>query len=246
MRVLVSRSDARPFEVDRFSAAWERACGDSAELVFVSPSTSSLVVSQQEDFDGLLMTGGPDVEPRRFGAEAQPGIVLRTDPARDALDLELLERAARRGWPVLAVCYGCQLLNVAYGGTLIQDLDRAGKPGHTVSEPKDAVAHDALVDERARFLPLAGRRIGVNSRHHQGIAQVGRGLAAVAHAPDGVIEAIEADDSARFVLGVQWHPENMPQPEHVAIFRAFRSACLAHSAAASLTDPGPRTLDPCP
>jgi putative glutamine amidotransferase len=126
-------------------------------------------------FDGLLLAGGPDVEPRRFGAEPEPGVELNLDPARDALDLELLARAARGGWPVLAVCYGCQLLAVAAGGTVVQDVERAGRPGHRVPEPKDRLAHDVTVSRKARSC-AGGRAIRVNSRHRQAVAEVRGGL----------------------------------------------------------------------
>jgi putative glutamine amidotransferase len=230
VRVLVSHCDHRQIEVERFGAAWSRAGGQGDELVFVTPSTATTVAPPSAEFDGLLLTGGPDVGPRRFGADAEPGVELHLDPARDALDLALLERAAGAGWPVLAVCYGCQLLAVSAGGTVIQDLERAGKPGHRFPEPKDHLAHDVIVSKDARFLAPAGGRIAVNSRHHQAVAQPGNGIMVVARAPDGVIEAIEVAAGERFVLGVQWHPENMSQQEHVAIFRSFRVACLVSAA----------------
>jgi len=229
VRVLVSRSEGRPFEVERFSAAWRRAGGDPAELVFVTPSTAAGVVPPEAGFDGMLLTGGPDVEPWRFGAAPERGVTLRPDPARDALDLGLVERAAQEAWPVLAICYGCQLLAASAGGTVIQDLDRAGMPGHKIAEPKDHPAHLVTVSVAARFLPPAGGTFVVNSRHHQGVGEPGRGMVVAASAPDGVIEAIEPAAGERFVLGVQWHPENMTEPEHVAIFQAFRRACLRRS-----------------
>jgi putative glutamine amidotransferase len=226
VRVLLSHCDHQPLEVERFGAAWLRAGGEQGELVFVTPSTVAGLAPPQAAIDGLLLGGGPDVEPRRFGTDPEPGVELHLDPPRDALDLELLERAAREGWPVLAVCYGCQLLAVSAGGTVVQDLERAGKTGHMVPEPKDRRAHDVIVTTNARFLAPAGGRFAVNSRHHQAVARPGDGLAVVASAPDGVIEAIETETGDRFVLGVQWHPENMSQHNHVALFRSFRSACL--------------------
>jgi putative glutamine amidotransferase len=234
VRVLVSRSDGRPFEVERFSAAWTRAGGEAAELVFVSPSTASRLAPPTAGFDGLLLTGGPDVEPARFGAEPEGGVELHPDPARDALDLALLERAERQDWPVLAICYGCQLLAVSAGGTIVQDLERAGTPGHKVAEPKDHPAHVVTVSAAARFLPPGGGTIVVNSRHHQAVTRPGEGMVVVACAPDGVVEAIEPQAGDRFVLGVQWHPENMSEPEHTAIFRAFRAACLRRSSSGVL------------
>ena len=226
MLILVTRSERRPFEAERFGAAWRRAGGDPSELAFVTPATASRALAGEEAFAGLLLTGGPDVEPARYGAAPEAGVELHLDPARDALDLDLLQRAARRGWPVLAVCYGLQVLNVFHGGTLVQDLGRAGKTGHQVPEPKDELAH-TVARSGGRWLDGWPDEFPVNSRHHQAIDRLAAALDAVAAAPDGVIEAVELRAGERFVLGVQWHPENLTQPEHVAVFRAFRSACAA-------------------
>ena len=230
MRVLLAHSDDRPFEVERFGAAWRRAGGAAGELLPVTPATAAVLPAADGGIAGLLLTGGPDVEPWRFGAVPEPDVAVHGDPGRDALDLGLLRRAERAGWPVLAVCYGAQLLNVHHGGTLIQDLDRAGRPGHRVREPKDFVAHRVRRTATSRWLPDLPEELGVNSRHHQAIGRVGAGLLVIARAPDGVVEAVERPEAGRFVVGVQWHPENMAQAEHVAQFAAFRAACLAHAA----------------
>lgn len=229
MQILVTRSDNRPFEVARFDAAWARAGGDPSELVFVTPSTAAETGASDAVFAGVLLTGGPDVEPARYGAVAAPGAAARTDAERDALDFGLLERASREGWPVLAVCYGCQALNVFHGGTLLQDLERAGKPGHYVSEPKDHLAHPVRKSGLGggRWLDGCPDEFEVNSRHRQGIADVAEPLDVILTAPDGVVEAVKLRRTSRFVMGVQWHPENLAQAEHVGLFRAFRDACLA-------------------
>lgn len=240
MRILVAHSDRRPFEADRFGSAWRRAGGGESDLVFVAPATAGTLAPADAAFDGLLLTGGPDVDPRRFGATPEPGVRLRLDPGRDALDLELLGRANAAGWPVLAVCYGMQVLNVFHGGTLIQDLDRAGLPGHSVPDPKDHLAHPVRrTPNGTRWLATLPEEFPVNSRHHQAVDRPGVDLEVVASAADGVVEAVELRDPGRFVLGVQWHPENLAQAEHVAVFRAFRQACLSFSA-----EPGPRSPVP--
>jgi len=229
MQILVARSDNRPFELARFDAAWARAGGDPSELVFVTPSTATEVAAPDAVFGGLLLTGGPDVEPARYRARPEPGVKMNLDRERDALDLGLLERAEREGWPVLAVCYGCQVMNVFYGGTLIQDLDRAGKPDHYVAEPKDHLAHVVRKCGRGggRWLDSCPEEFLVNSRHHQAIGEVAPPLDVILTAPDGVVEAVKLRHISRLAVGVQWHPENLMQAEHVSLFRAFRSACLA-------------------
>lgn len=226
VRIALAHSDNRPFEVERFGSAWRAAGFDPAELM---PLTPSAPAETREDVlaaaSGVLLSGGPDVEPWRYGAVPDPLAGLRPEPVRDALDLALLARAEERGWPVLAICYGLQVLNVFHGGTLVQDLLRAGFPGHSVGEPKDAIAHDVhMVDDAG---PLAGlpRAFGANSRHHQAIDRLAAPLRAIAIAPDGLIEAVTLEEPRRFVLGVQWHPENMRQDEHLEVLRRFRTAC---------------------
>ena len=229
MQIVVIRSDDRPFELGRFDAAWARAGGDPFELVFVTPATVDELVTPETVFAGVLLTGGPDVEPSRYGATPQPGAGLRIDARRDALDFAMLERAESEGWPVLGVCYGCQVLNVFYGGTLVQDLERAGKSGHYVAEPKDHLAHlvRKLGRGGGRWLDSCPEEFQVNSRHHQAIADVAPSLDVILTAPDGVAEAVKMRRGNRFVMGVQWHPENLAQAEHVGLFRAFRAACQA-------------------
>lgn len=227
---MLARSDERPFEVERYGRAWLLAGGDSVELISITPSTASEVRSRiASPISGVILTGGPDVEPSRYGALPDEGIELHCDSKRDELDLALIAEADRYQWPLLAICYGCQILAVARGGRLIQDLPAVGIEGHYVREPKDYFAHDVIVSKTSHLLPHRGGRYPVNSRHHQGIATTGDGLVVTATSPDGVIEAVESADSNRFVLGVQFHPENIANDDHSAIFRAFRAACLEHS-----------------
>jgi putative glutamine amidotransferase len=166
---------------------------------------------------GLLLTGGDDVAPSRYG-EVRHEATLDAAPERDEFEIALVKEARRIGLPILAICRGIQLMNVAFGGTLVQDipsqvenaLDHSFKvPPH---KPFD-YAHDVWVDENSLLAKLMTERLNgsdscaVNSRHHQAVKAAAPGFRVVATAPDGIIEAIE-DPSARFCLGVQWHPEN--------------------------------------
>jgi len=228
--VAVLLSDDRRHDFERYAAAWVRAGGAATELVALTPAAARV---EGLECDGVLLTGGPDVEPWRYGEAPLAGVPLQPDAARDALDVAVLRRADDRGWPVLGVCYGCQVLNVQRGGSLVQDLDAAGLPGHRHAGPRDAVAHPVRRDAVSRWLRDLPAEFAVNSRHHQAVARAGAGLRAVATAPDGVVEALEGDDADRYVVAVQWHPEDLVGGPHEALFRGFRAACARRAAARS-------------
>ena len=160
---------------------------------------------------GLFLTGGGDVDPALFG-EAPHRTLYDVAPARDTLETAALTLALRRGLPVLAVCRGIQVLNVALGGSLHQDVgtDPGTEIPHSQTEPRDQPTHKVKVTPGSRLAEMLGTdELEVNSMHHQAIKRLGRGLTAVAWAPDQVVEGAELDDPTRFVLGVQWHPEEL-------------------------------------
>ena len=170
-----------------------------------------------ERLDGLVLTGGPDVDPARYGAEPHP----RAQPPRrrrDDRELALIDAAERRGLPVLAICRGMQLLNVAYGGTLIQHLpDVVGHDEHNPT-PGEFSKHPVRIDPRCKLAKALGwDSRDVPTHHHQGVDRLADGLSAVGWAEDGTIEAIE-DPSRPFVVGVQWHPE---ADDNRAVFEAL-------------------------
>ncbi|HSE02740.1 MAG TPA: gamma-glutamyl-gamma-aminobutyrate hydrolase family protein [Methylomirabilota bacterium] len=163
------------------------------------------------ELDGLLLTGGGDVNPALFGEAPHPTL-YDVAPSRDTLETAALHLALERGVPVLAVCRGIQLLNVVLGGSLYQDV--ATEPGtqlpHSQKEPRDQPTHKVKVAPGSRLAETLGTdELEVNSMHHQAIHRLGRGLTPVAWAPDQLVEGTELDDPARFVLGVQWHPEEL-------------------------------------
>lgn len=169
---------------------------------------------------GLVLTGGEDVAPSRYGATPHPRLG-EVDPVRDAAELELIAGARARRLPILAICRGIQILNVALGGTLYQDLD---------SERPGPVPHsDETTSHAVRVAPgsLLARTLGtpaarVNSRHHQAIRDLAPSLKAVAWAEDGVIEGAEpADTNAPWMVAVQWHPEDLTER---ALFEGFAKA----------------------
>ncbi len=184
-----------------------------------------------ERIDGLFLPGGVDVDPSAYG-EARGPHCQRTDPARDWTELLLVRWALAEGKPVLAVCRGAQLLNVAVGGSLYQDVG-AQHPAAikhdyfpTGGRRRDERTHDVRIAAGSRLARLLETEaLSVNSMHHQGIARLAPGLAAVATSPDGLIEGVEAGDG-HFVLGVQWHPEDLVEvdPRMRRLFEGFITA----------------------
>ena len=166
---------------------------------------------------GLLLTGGDDVAPSRYG-EARHSSVVEAEHGRDEFEIALIEAARAKRLPLLAICRGVQVLNVACGGTLVQDIPTqvAGALAHSLACPPNqsyTLAHEVWLEKDSLLSRLMRERLAdadaceVNSRHHQAVKAVAPGFVVCATAPDGVIEAIE-DPAQPFCLGVQWHPEN--------------------------------------
>jgi putative glutamine amidotransferase len=201
--------------------------GARARVLEVSESPRAVL----EQVDGVLLTGGGDVDPVFYGEERHP-TVYDAEPGRDEFEIDLARRAVTADVPLLAICRGSQVLNVAAGGTLVQDIP-SGVPSelaHSVDVPKDCLAHDIRIVANSRLHAALGDAVDVgctcrvNSRHHQSVGTLGGRFVASAVAADGVIEAIEAPD-ARFCVGVQWHPENFWQTgEFRGLFDAFVAA----------------------
>ena len=219
-------------KIESYLQAVEEAGGETVLLSLASSSDD--LKYEAANLDAFLLTGSPaDVDPAHYGAKRHPETVA-ADAARERTDFTLLEHALVAGKPVLAICYGIQSLNVFLGGTLIQDIPTVlgSRISHSPEydelpdgSPAPDVMHGANLAS-GRVLTLCGAaRAEVNSSHHQSVLDPGHGLRITAHAPDGVIEAVEWVDDSNWVVGVQWHPERMP---HDALAQAlFRDLVTA-------------------
>ena len=183
--------------------------------------------------DGVVLTGGEDIGPARYGARPHPTVADVHD-RRDAFEIALVAAAREARRPTLAICRGLQLANVALGGTLVQDLPshRPSPIAHARSELRDERVHEANVVAGSRLAAALGStQLTVNSSHHQAVDRPAPGLMITSTAPDGVVEGAEwTADDGWWMLGVQWHPEELthtPEPWDRALFAAFHSAVAA-------------------
>ena len=196
--------------------AYVRAIEDAGGRALIVPPSLEGVEETLDALDGLLLSGGADLDPASYGADLHPE-TNGVRPDRDEAELALLEAALARDMPVLAVCRGSQVLNVARGGDLVQHLPEVvGHEGHKHT-PGVFADHDVDVLPDTKLHGVIGERAPVKSHHHQGYGRLGEGLREAARADDGTVEAIE-DPSRRFALGVLWHPE---EGEDAALFRAL-------------------------
>ena len=203
--VTSARFGAWDAEAALVPADYVRAVERAGGRALLVPPSEDAVEETLDALDGLIFSGGSDLDPDLYGQEPHPetyGVV----PERDRAELTLLTAALMRDMPVLAICRGSQVLNVATGGDLVQHLpDDVGHSGHRET-PGEFAEHDVTVEEDTRLAGLLGDHAPVMSHHHQGFGRLGGGLRVAAHAEDGAVEAVE-DPSRRFALGVLWHPE---------------------------------------
>jgi putative glutamine amidotransferase len=201
-------------ETDRFylarfySEAVEAAGGLPVHIPLIP--RPDFVKQVMADLDGLLLPGSnSDIDPQRYGREPHPQLGA-VHPEKDETDLLALTEVEERALPLLAICFGAQVLNVSRGGTLIQDIvsQHPNAIKHEQGSPRDRQSHRVHLLEDSLLGQLAKAETApVNSHHHQAIETLGRELVATAWAPDGIVEAVEDPRSGRFVVGVQWHPE---------------------------------------
>jgi putative glutamine amidotransferase len=212
--------------------ALERA---GAVPVVLPPVATALIPRLIRGLDAVCLSGGPDIDPAAYGAAPHADLgPIETDLDRFEIGVALCADAA--GLPILGICRGCQSLNVARGGTLIQHLPDVvdGSIAHRQSDPGWAMTHDVRVEAGSRLAAALGTStLAVNSFHHQAVERLGDGVRAVAWSPDGVIEGIEGSEE-RLVLGVQWHAETLDtvSEPNARLFRSFVEACLAPAAVA--------------
>ncbi|MEA2298484.1 MAG: putative glutamine amidotransferase [Solirubrobacteraceae bacterium] len=214
----------------KYLEAVERAGGIP---VVLPPLRGAAIPSLLSSLCGLLLSGGPDLDPIAYGA---PGHAMLgpTEPALDAFEVSLARAADRRGIPILGICRGAQAINVSRGGTLHQHLPEVtdGSILHRQTAAGTYTCHHVRIAPNSMLADVLGSgRLAVNSFHHQAIDLLGRGLRPVAWAPDGTIEAVEAPGRP-FLLGVQWHAETLvAQRRHRALFKRLVLAAQAHAEA---------------
>ena len=201
--------------------------GARARVLEVTESPRAVLA----EVDGVLLTGGGDVDPVFYGEDRHP-LTHDAEPGRDEFEIDLARRAMTGNVPLLAICRGAQVLNVAAGGTLLQDIPSAlaSDLPHAVNEPKNLECHDIEIVAGTKLSAVLGDSADaacscrVNSRHHQSVGRTGKDLVVSARAADGIVEAIEKPDAA-FCIGVQWHPENFWESgEFRPLFDAFVEA----------------------
>jgi putative glutamine amidotransferase len=234
VRVVVSYS--KPEKAVKYKQALATIGAGDVEIVdaFSGAATDSDRSAPLCDADALLLTGGPDVEPERYGERVEPTAGVDSLPERDAMEWALLGAARERRLPVLAICRGHQVVHVCLGGRLWQDLGTLGAEVRRRHDPdprnRSLLAH-ALAPTPdgtplAELLRGAGT-LAVNSLHHQAVRSPGNGLRVVARSEDGVVEASEGSDPAWWLWTVQWHPEELLGPGHHPVHRALFASFLA-------------------
>ena len=223
------------------SASYQQVLVDSGALPLIVPATVSreVIADGVSRCDGVLLTGGEDVEPRLYAKGLPPRVrhTVKVTPdggARDLRELILIDEVFRQHKPLLAICRGHQMLNVALGGTLVVDIahQMPGAINHCRMDRRFQVVHEARLTRGSLLAKITGKqKLGVNSTHHQAIARVAAPFQVAAVSNDGIVEALELKPSVAgalpFLLSVQFHPERLvaKHAEHQAIFRGFTRAC---------------------
>lgn len=211
----------RAFAYTTYAEAVRRA-GAIPVIIPPQPENAAAVVAE---LDGVLLAGGFDCDPGLYG-ESPHSSIEPMDVRRQENDYALAAAARRQGVPALGICLGLQMMNVAAGGSLVQDIDSEIETGiRHASDPENRARHDVRIEPGTKLASiLRERELNVNSSHHQAIRNVGEGFRVTAHAPDGIVEGLE-DPTHPFYIGVQWHPEDMRGEKAASdLFGAFIEA----------------------
>lgn len=237
MRIVVAY--ARRNKVHKYKRSLTSVNGHGLEIVDADSTEEAPPGGWRElvaTADGLLLTGGADVAPERYGEATDPAANVHVTPARDEMEWELLAAAQSARRPVLAICRGHQVVNAFLGGTLWQDLGALGEPVRRHHDPDESdrrrLAHGLAFGSGADPMSELLRRsasVTVNSLHHQAVRELAPGLGVVATSDDGVVEAMAHEDPDWWLWAVQWHPEELTEPGddpvHGELFRRFLAAC---------------------
>ena len=212
----------------RLTAAYVTALESAGLIPLIVPQLSNADAASAvlDSVAGLVLTGGEDVDPARYG-EKRHEKVRSVNAARDATEAALIKEARKRGTPVLAICRGIQMLNVALGGTLVQDIPSQCETdiAHDEESARNSRTHEISVEPGSLIATAIGtEHCTVNSFHHQSVKRVADGMRVTARSPDGIIEGLESTDEHWWVMAVQWHPEEMTdsaEPWDRGLFKAF-------------------------
>jgi putative glutamine amidotransferase len=203
--------------------------------LLILPVMSDHIDAILDRVDGIVLTGGGDIAPERYGAKRDEAVRM-VNHERDEFELAIVARAFERKIPMFAICRGIQVVIVAFGGTLIQDLaSHAGAHDHDIAGEGAYEPHSqALIEEGTRLASIIGAGLhGINSIHHQAVEKLGKGLIVVASSPDGTVEAIEHEDDEWDLISVQWHPEYLGAQDHGdshELFAAFVESAAKYAA----------------
>ena len=223
--------DGVPYIPKGYLKGIERIGGEPREIAYETPLDRAAQVV--DELDGMLFSGGVDVDPSCYGAAREPECG-ESNPLRDALEPELLRACLKRKLPILGICRGCQIINAALGGTLVQDVPkRFGKVHQMAQGAPSAFDHMVRVVPGTMLAEIMGGDVWVDSYHHQCVDRLAGGLVPSAYAPEGFVEAYEMPRGEQFLMAVQWHPEITLDDDmySMRIFERFRQAIEAHRAA---------------
>lgn len=219
-----------PQEFNQLSNAYVKAVENAGGVPVIVPLYNNIqnIISLLEALDGIVLSGGADISSIIYG-QRPSGRLKTITPLRDKQEIEMVNHIIKhRNMPVLGICRGMQILNIAYGGSLYQDLESAGFSCHLLNMyPRSHETHTVAPCESSVLYEIFGNaEIGVNSFHHQAVENVGNGLKVAALSEDNIVEALENCREDKFIIGIQWHPEELSDDtKQQEIFKAFIDSC---------------------